>query len=94
MGAPNTSSYFMKNVGGKRESGPDRPLYIENVALGAMFSLSMLEDVQSIHEHYVLYGLSLERDPVTRFSARFFHQTTHGLLLIANDGVLQILLTN
>jgi hypothetical protein len=55
ISAPNTSSYFIRNVGGKRESlsfyCPDRPLYIENVALRAMYSLSMLEHVQSTHEH-------------------------------------------
>jgi hypothetical protein len=49
IGAPNTSSYYMKNVGGKRESlpfyCPDRPLYIEIVTLRAMFSLPMLEQV-------------------------------------------------
>jgi hypothetical protein len=65
IGAPNTSSYFMKNVGGKRESlsfyCPDRPLYIENVALGAMFSLSMLEHVQSIHEHSMYSMISMVR---------------------------------
>jgi hypothetical protein len=49
----------MKNVGGKRESlsfyCPDRPQYIENVALGAMFSLSMLEHVKSIHEYSMIF---------------------------------------
>jgi hypothetical protein len=63
IGAPNTSSYFMKNVGGKRKSlsfyCQDRPLYIENVALGAMFSLSMLEHVQSIHEHSMYSMISM-----------------------------------
>jgi hypothetical protein len=67
IGAPNTSSYFMRNVGGKRESlsfyCPDRPLYIENVALRAMFSLSMLEHVQSTHEHsmYSMISMSLQQ---------------------------------
>jgi hypothetical protein len=46
---PNTSSYFMRNIWGTRESlsfyCPDRPLYIENVALRAIYSLSMLEHV-------------------------------------------------
>jgi hypothetical protein len=46
----------MRNVGGERESlsfyCPDRPLYIENVALRAMYSLSMLE-----HVLYDLYGI-------------------------------------
>jgi hypothetical protein len=53
----------MKNVGGKRESlsfyCQDRPLYIENVALEAMFSLSMLEHVQSIHEHSMYSMISM-----------------------------------
>jgi hypothetical protein len=69
IGAPNTSSYFMRNVGGKMESlsfySPDRPLYIENVALRAMFSLSMLKHVhctlQSTHEHsmYSIISMSI-----------------------------------
>jgi hypothetical protein len=61
--APNTSSYFMRNVGGKRESlsfyCPDRPLYIENVALRAMYSLSMLEHVLSTHEHSMYSMISM-----------------------------------
>jgi hypothetical protein len=63
IGAPHTSSYFMRNVGGKRESlscyCPDRPLYIENVALRAMYSLSMLEHVQSTHEHSIYSMISM-----------------------------------
>jgi hypothetical protein len=62
-GAPNTSSYYMRNVWGKRESlsfyFPDRPLYIENVALRAMYSLSMLEHVQSTHEHSMYSKISM-----------------------------------
>jgi hypothetical protein len=34
----------------------DRPLYIENVALGAMFSLSMLEHVQSMYSMISMVG--------------------------------------
>jgi hypothetical protein len=63
IGAPNTSSYVMRNVGGKRESlsfyCPDLPLYIENVALRAMYSLSMLEHVQSTHEHSMYSMISM-----------------------------------
>jgi hypothetical protein len=63
IGAPNNSSYFMRNVGGKRESlsfyCPDRPLYIENVALRAMYSLSLLEHVQSTHEHSMYSMISM-----------------------------------
>jgi hypothetical protein len=63
IGATNTSSYFMRNVGGKRESlsfyCPVRPLYIENVALRAMYSLSMLEHVQSTHEHSMYSMISM-----------------------------------
>jgi hypothetical protein len=63
IGAPNTSSYYMRNAGGKRESlsfyCPDRSLYIENVALRAMYSLSMLEHVQSTHEHSMYSMISM-----------------------------------
>jgi hypothetical protein len=63
IGAPNTSSYFMKNVGEKRESLSfyclDRPLYIENMALRAMFSLSLPEQVQSTHEHSLYSMISM-----------------------------------
>jgi hypothetical protein len=65
IGAPNTSFYFMRNVGGKRESlsfyCPDRPLYIENVALQAMYSLSMLEHVQSTHEDSMYSMISMAK---------------------------------
>jgi hypothetical protein len=69
IGAPNTSSYFMRNVGGKGKAYPFycpyRPLYIENVALRAMYSLSMLEHVHctvntlALYVLYDLYGLTL-----------------------------------
>jgi hypothetical protein len=61
----------MKNVGGKRESlsfyCPDRPLYIENVALRAMYSLSMLEHVQSTHEHSMYSMISMISTEVLYF---------------------------
>jgi hypothetical protein len=66
IGAPYTSSYFMKNVGEKRESLSfyclDRPLYIKNMALRAMFSLSLPEHVhctQSTHEHSIYSMISM-----------------------------------
>jgi hypothetical protein len=51
----------------------DRPLYIENVALGAMFSLSMLEHVQSTHEHSMYFMISMvqtQRDSIHRRSVK------------------------
>jgi hypothetical protein len=59
IGAPNTSSYIISGKGKAylfiAQIG--RYTYIENVALGAMFSLSMLEHVQSTHEHSMYYSM-------------------------------------
>jgi hypothetical protein len=60
-GAPNTSSYFMRNVGGKRESlsfyCPDRPLYTECGATSDVFSVHTGTCTVNTWALYVLYDL-------------------------------------
>jgi hypothetical protein len=52
----------MMNGGGKGKAlsfyGPERPLSVQIVALRAMFSLHLLEQVHSIYEHSTLSDLN------------------------------------